>query len=172
MNPPSITEPTPKSEPILDVAPVLAGSVRGALLGIALALLGVFTLAALINPYAPDGTARTMGTHTQLGLTDCGFYLVTGVPCPSCGMTTSFALLVRGDVVNSLRANFAGTLLAGLCLLAIPWCLIGAWCGRTPFIRSLEWTFLVLVVVFAALTLVRWLLVVALTLYTGGGAGS
>ena len=28
----------------------------------------------------------------------CNFVLMTGKPCPSCGMTTSFALLVRGDI--------------------------------------------------------------------------
>ena len=67
-----------------------------------------------LNPYDADGTPRTMATHTQLGMPPCNFVILTGKPCPSCGMTTSFALLVRGDVVASLRANWAGTLLAVL----------------------------------------------------------
>ncbi|NBO19844.1 MAG: DUF2752 domain-containing protein, partial [Proteobacteria bacterium] len=36
----------------------------------------------------PD--ARGLGTHEQLGLPPCGFYLWYGLPCPSCGMTTSW----------------------------------------------------------------------------------
>ena len=35
-----------------------------------------------------------MGTHQQLGLPPCNFVTLTGYPCPACGMTTSFALLV------------------------------------------------------------------------------
>ena len=50
-----------------------------------------------------------MATHTQLGMPPCNFVVMTGKPCPACGMTTSFALLVRGDVGASLRANWAGT---------------------------------------------------------------
>ena len=38
-------------------------------------------------------------------------------------MTTSFTLLVRGDVWNSLQANFAGTVLATLGLVFVPWAL-------------------------------------------------
>ena len=55
-----------------------------------------------------------MATHTQLGMPPCNFVVMTGKPCPACGMTTSFALLVRGDVRASLRANWAGTLIAVL----------------------------------------------------------
>ena len=51
----------------------------------------------------------------------CNFKTWTGKPCPSCGMTTSFALLIRGDVANSLRANWVGTLLAGFCMVLIPY---------------------------------------------------
>ena len=62
-----------------------------------------------IHPYDADGNPRTSATHTQLGMPPCNFVTLTGKPCPSCGMTTSFALLVRGDVVSSLRANWVGT---------------------------------------------------------------
>ena len=74
----------------------------------------IFGIAFWLNPYDADGKPRTMATHTQLGMPPCNFVLMTGKPCPSCGMTTSFALLVRGDVRASLRANWAGTLIAVL----------------------------------------------------------
>jgi hypothetical protein len=50
-------------------------------------LLGGFGLIALLATarwLTPD--ARGLGTHEQLGLPPCGFYLWYGLPCPSCGM--------------------------------------------------------------------------------------
>src|SRR5689334_8800203 len=84
-------------------------TVRLALLAIGGLLAGVFGIAFWLNPYGPDGAPKTMATHTQLGIPPCSFVVLTGKPCPACGMTTSFALLVRGDVAASLRANWAGT---------------------------------------------------------------
>lgn len=45
------------------------------------------------------------GTHTQLGLPPCGFLVMTGLPCPGCGLTTSFAHMVRLQVGGALQAN-------------------------------------------------------------------
>jgi hypothetical protein len=146
----------------LDVVPVMAGWVRGALVGLALGLAAVFAVAGWLDPYDENGAPRRLETHRQLGLPPCTFYTVTGVPCPSCGMTTSFALLVRGDVPNSLRANAVGTLLAVFCLLLAPWCLVAAASGRTPFVRSLERALTGCVLVFLALMLLRWAVVVGL----------
>ena len=67
-------------------------------------LLGV---AAWLNP-STDGH----GTHTQLGLPACGWVTGMGIPCPSCGMTTSFAHAADGDFVGSFRAQPAGAFLA------------------------------------------------------------
>ena len=44
----------------------------------------------------PD--ARGYGTHTQLHLPACIFRQLTGLPCPSCGMTTSVAFMARLEV--------------------------------------------------------------------------
>jgi hypothetical protein len=135
--------------------------VRVTLVGIAVFLVAVFTVAVLLNPYNDDGTARRMATHTELGLPQCTFYQITGLPCPSCGMTTSFSLLVRGDLVNSLRANCVGTLLAVVCLVLIPWNLACAFRGRWYFIRSLERSITLGLAIFLALMLLRWGLVLA-----------
>jgi hypothetical protein len=147
-------------EEIPEVIPVQAGWVRGTLAGLALGLTLVFGIALWLNPYGSDGTARRMETHRQLGLPPCTFYKVTRVPCPSCGMTTSFALLVRGDVGNSLRANAVGTLLALFGLALIPWSVIAALTGRTLFVRSLERAVTISVLVFLALMLLRWAVVI------------
>jgi hypothetical protein len=77
-------------------------------------------------------------------------------------MTTSFALLVRGDVVNSLRANWVGTLLASFCILLIPWAAGSIVRGQPLFIRSLEKSFLGVIIALLVLMLFRWGIVVLL----------
>jgi hypothetical protein len=141
--------------------------VRGALVGMALGLVAVFALAWWLNPYRPDGTARRMETHRQLGLPPCTFKETTGLPCPSCGMTTSFALLVRGDVGNSLRANGVGTLLALFGMVLIPWALISAVRRRPLFVRSLERALTLCILVFLGAMLLRWLVVIAWAWWSG-----
>jgi hypothetical protein len=108
--------------------------VRLVLLAIAAGLATVFGVAFWLNPYEPDGTPRTMATHTQLGVPPCNFIVMTGKPCPACGMSTSFALLVRGDVAASLRANWAGTLIAVLWAVTMVWALASGLKGRPLFI--------------------------------------
>lgn len=153
---------TPEYGEPLEVLPVHGPWVRGSLAGLALGLTAVFGVALWLDPYLPDGSPRRMATHRQLGLPPCTFYAVTGLPCPSCGMTTSFALLVRGDVVNSARANAVGTILAAFGLVLAPWCLVAATTGRTLFVRSLERAVTVVVLAFLGLMLLRWAVVIAL----------
>jgi len=129
---------------------------RLALLLMAAALVGVFALARWLDPYDEEGQARRWETHRQLGLPECSFKTITGKPCPSCGMTTSFALLMRGDVKNSLRANYVGTLLAVFLFLLIPWALASIVRRRLLFIRSLERALTWAVAFFLALLLIRW----------------
>jgi len=154
-----------ESQQPADVVPVLRVWVRGTLVGIAAGLTLVFTTAALLNPYTEDGQARLMGTHQLMGLPPCTFYQLSGLPCPSCGMTTSFALLIRGDIGNSLRANAVGTMLAVLCLALIPWSLATAVLKRPLFIVSMERAMLKIVIAFLALMFLRWLIVLGLTFW-------
>jgi hypothetical protein len=161
------TSSSQEAEEVLEVIPQSRGWVRGSLMGLALALIAVFAVAAWLNPYNADGSPRTLATHQQLGLPPCNFYVVTGLPCPSCGMTTSFALLLHGDLRNSLRANAVGTLLAGFGLLLLPWCLASAVCQRTLFIRSIERALTLVVLLFLSMMLLRWIIVIGLAWWTG-----
>lgn len=99
------------------IAFVWSGRTPRRLIGLALAIVCAFPLVvgALITP-SPSG----MGTHRALGLPPCGFLMVTGRPCMTCGMTTSVALASRGRLLDSARVQPAGALVAlvlasGLC---------------------------------------------------------
>ena len=108
-------------------------------------------------PCTADPT-KTIATHTQLGAPPCNFYVMSNKPCPACGMTTSFALLVRGDVAASLRANWAGTLIAVLWAGLMVWAAASGVKGRPLFIpRGQGELVLTLTVgVVLALMLTRW----------------
>lgn len=167
MVPPSLSTTREESPPPVDAVPVLSNWVRGSLLGIVAGLVLVFAIAIWLKPYGADGQALTQETHRQMGLPPCTFYKLSGLPCPSCGMTTSFALLIRGDVLNSLRANAVGTMLAALCLAIVPWGLASVVLKRTLFIVSMEQALLRIVVGFLGLMMFRWLIVVALMCWNG-----
>lgn len=72
-----------------------------------LVLLGMLCVGAALSP-SPAGH----GTHEQLGLPACGFYVSTGQPCPTCGMTTAFAHAAHAEPVQSLLTQPMGAILA------------------------------------------------------------
>ena len=78
---------------------------------------GILGLAARLTPN-PKG----YGTHRQLGFGRCGMLITTGLPCPTCGMTTAVAYAVRGRLIRAFLAQPAGLVFA----LATAACLIGA----------------------------------------------
>jgi hypothetical protein len=128
------------------------------LLAIAGLIAAVFAIALWLNPYDAEGKPRTMATHTQLGMPPCNFVVMTGKPCPACGMTTSFALLVRGDVSSSMRANWAGTTIAVLWAAAMIWAIAGGIAGRLLFVPRGKGELILTAIVGSvlALMLVRW----------------
>jgi hypothetical protein len=101
-----------------------------------LALIAGFLVARGIEP-----DPRGYGTHEQFGLPACTFLQTTGLPCPSCGMTTSFAYLARGRLVEAMRANLAGGVLAILCAVQIPWLWISVARGRLWLVRRMDEAF-------------------------------
>jgi Protein of unknown function (DUF2752) len=127
-------------------------------------LMVFFVAIALIDPY-PKGAAEKSGVHQQLGLPPCSFKEVAGIPCPSCGMTTSFTLLMHADVWHSMQANFAGTALATFGVLFIPWAFASAFFGRFVFIRRMEVVVFRLAIVFLILLFGRWGIVVIWDLF-------
>ncbi len=129
----------------------LGRAARAALAALALANLAVLVVALRLEP-----DPRGHGTHEQIGLGPCAFLATTGRPCPSCGMTTSFAWFVRGRPDRSWGANPAGALIAPTCLASIPWLLAASIRGRPAPFRSPEQPLVVVSVALVALTLLSW----------------
>lgn len=75
----------------------------------------VLVIARVLTP-DPSG----FGTHTQLGLPPCFFFQLTSLPCPACGLTTSFAHMARLEITSAMRANVLGLPLFVLTALAVP----------------------------------------------------
>jgi hypothetical protein len=117
----------------------------------ALGLLAPLGVAAMLHP-----DSRGFGTHQQLGLPPCTFRVLFGRRCPSCGMTTSWAYLVRGQIVAAAAANVGGALLGLITAVAAVWLLAdglcGRWLGPVPNATLLAW----LLAGVAAVTLVDW----------------
>lgn len=62
---------------------------------------------------------RGLGTHQQLGLPPCSMRVLFDLPCPSCGMTTSWSLFSRGNFNESIQTNTGGFLLACLATVSL-----------------------------------------------------
>jgi hypothetical protein len=71
--------------------------------------------ARLLRPSA-DG----VGTHRQLGLPPCAFLHFTGIPCPSCGLTTSVAHAARLHFYESVITQPFGLVVFISAALSIP----------------------------------------------------
>ncbi|MDO8629024.1 MAG: DUF2752 domain-containing protein [Phycisphaerales bacterium] len=94
--------------PIVILVPMENGPrARGAAFVVLTACVVVLAVAARLTP-DPAG----FGTHRQLGSTPCLMPVLTGYPCPTCGMTTAFAYAVRGRLGAAFHAQPAGLLIA------------------------------------------------------------
>jgi hypothetical protein len=60
-----------------------------------------------------------VGTHREMGLDACAFLQRTGLPCPACGMTTSFSWFVRGNFLASFYVQPMGAVLAICCGMTV-----------------------------------------------------
>jgi uncharacterized protein DUF2752 len=100
-------------------------------LGVGGGCLSLLVIASHLTP-AADG----MGTHTQLGLEPCQFARATGLPCPTCGMTTSFSWLTRGNFLAAFWVQPMGALV-GLTAMLTFWAAIYVAVTGRPVYRLL-----------------------------------
>jgi hypothetical protein len=87
----------------------------------ALIIAGALIVPFLLDPGTVTASTTLSGLHTRLHLPPCLFLAITGLPCPFCGLTTSFTLLTHGTLGRAFLANPSGPPLYGimLCLLVI-----------------------------------------------------
>jgi hypothetical protein len=103
----------------------LRGWQRAVLVVVGGVLVGLLATAASLRP-----ASRGYGTHQQLGLPPCTLQVWYGIRCPSCGMTTSWSHMMRGQVASAVRANAGGALLAAVAAVYGPWMLASGIWGR------------------------------------------
>ena len=68
-----------------------------------------------------------LGTHRQLGLPACASLEKTGVPCPTCGMTTALANLARGRIIEAWKCNTTLVLMTMVGVLVSVWASFSFW---------------------------------------------
>ena len=116
-------------------------------------LVALLVTAACLTP-----NPRGMGTHRQLGLPSCTFVQWFGIRCPSCGMTTSWAHLVRGHLASAFRANAGGAMLALASLACGPWLVVSGVKGSWLLGPPREMAILAAGLAIVAVTLIDWTL--------------
>ena len=81
-----------------------------------------------------------MGTHQQLGLPPCGFVeMFDGVPCPSCGYTTTFTLAAHGRPLDAFMNQPFGFVVFLVTLGGLPLATVSAARGLSLFGLTDRW---------------------------------
>jgi hypothetical protein len=118
----------------------------------AIGLLGLLGVTRLLTP-----NESGVGTHRALGLPPCGSIVMWGIPCPSCGMTTSWSWFVRGNFGRSWAANPGGFLLAIFVLVMSAWLGISGLFNRWWPVRCEPFLVLSLGAIVLVVTLAQWI---------------
>lgn len=116
-------------------------------------LVGLLITAATLTP-----NSKGYGTHEKLGLAPCLYVQLSGRRCPSCGMTTSWSHIARGQVIQSFRANSGGALLAIVAAMAGPWMLLSGLRGRWVVSPPNHSIVLITLVTVLGVTLIDWVI--------------
>jgi hypothetical protein len=116
-------------------------------------VIALFLIATTLTPWQDK-----RGTHQQLGLPPCAFYISFKCPCPACGMTTAWASAVRGDLIHAFQVNVGGTLLVIAASVAVPWLCVSTWYGRWVGWKPSAVQFAWIAALFVGITLTDWLL--------------
>lgn len=97
---------------------------------LAWAFMGAVSWTVIALSFWLQPSSRGFGTHEQLGLPPCTFQAMTHIPCPGCGLTTSFAHMAHLQPLRALERHPMGACLFLITLavaLVAPWAVRRAW---------------------------------------------
>ncbi len=101
---------------------------------------------------------KGLATHMELGLPPCGFYTVTGYPCPTCGYTTAVTHVAHLQWFQAIATQPAGAAVGFLAIAAVIFggigMVTGRWTGPSPFF--IAWHSRRITVCAVALVLAAW----------------
>jgi hypothetical protein len=120
--------------------------------------LGVLLLVLLIVAFWLQPNPAGLGTHTQLGLPGCTMVTLLGIRCPGCGMTTSWAYALKGDLTSAIRANVGGVLLCFLAMATFPFLMWIGIRGRPFETRWFTQVAVTVLLIAIFISIVEWLI--------------
>ena len=111
-----------------------------------LGLIGLGTAAASL----------AFGATTYAGLPDlCAFHGMTGLPCPTCGITRSFSATAHGQLGQAFHYHAFGPFLFVLMLAASLWTFTGR---PFPRVRAwMVWALAAALLIYGVARMVGWL---------------
>jgi len=115
-------------------------------------------LTLLVTAFCLSPAPGGYGTHQQLGFPPCTVIELFGIPCPSCGMTTSWSYLTKGNLIQAFQSNAGGTLLGISALILSPWLLVSGISGRWWISRPNMFLGFYLLLGITIITLVQWVI--------------
>ena len=120
--------------------------------------LGVMLLVVLIVAFWLQPNPAGLGTHTQLGLPGCTMVTLLGIRCPGCGMTTSWAYTLKGDLTSAIRVNVGGVLLCFLAMATFPFLMWTGIRGRPFETRWFTQIAVTVLLIAIFISIVEWLI--------------
>lgn len=120
-----------------------------------LGALAIFTLFGVAAKLKPDPSGH--GTHQQLGLPPCTFQFFLGIPCPTCGFTTTWSLMMHGRWWQAVQTNLGGALLWLFTAVCGVWMFASGCQGRWFAQRPTTTFFAVAITPIALVTVVVWI---------------
>jgi len=98
---------------------------------------GILGVGLYLNP-SPDGFGKRQGLF---GGPPCGWYQMTGYPCPTCGCTTAVSHFAHGHILTSFLTQPFGFTVALVALIAGCLSLVGIFTGKWigPAMFTLQW---------------------------------
>ena len=125
---------------------MLGAAERAARLRMSGALTALFAVAAFVNPARP------------LPVDLCLLKALTGLPCPTCGLTRAVCHAVQGDWLGSFSFHPAGILVVASLAGVILWSSLEAWRGQAIWLQGQKTMAKLAGAAIAVTSLVSWLI--------------